>query len=78
MRTLKVAFCESEGRTQMVKAVTHRRTDGTALGWLFGLIALFFMMSVLSGCNTMRGMGEDVEAAGGAMSDTAEDVEEDM
>ena len=42
------------------------------------MIALFFMMSELSGCNTMRGMGEDVEAAGGAMSDTAEDVEEDM
>jgi predicted small secreted protein len=29
-----------------------------------------------SGCNTMRGMGEDVQAAGGAMSDTAEDTEE--
>ena len=29
-----------------------------------------------SGCNTMRGMGEDVEAAGSAMSGTAEDTEE--
>lgn len=36
------------------------------------------MMSVLSGCNTMRGVGQDVEAAGGAMSDTAEDVEDEM
>jgi predicted small secreted protein len=62
----------------MAKALTRIRTDRTALGWLFGLIALFFMMSVLSGCNTMRGMGQDVEAAGGAMSDTAEDVQEDM
>ena len=62
----------------MAKALTRMRTDRTALGWLFGLIALLFMMSVLSGCNTMRGMGQDVEAAGGAMSDTAEDVQEDM
>jgi predicted small secreted protein len=64
--------------TQMATALTRIRSDRTALGWLFGLIVLFFMMSVLSGCNTMRGMGEDVEAAGGAMSDTAEDVEDDM
>ena len=78
MRTLKEAFCEIQRGTQMAKALIHMRTDRTALGWLFGLIALFFMMSVLSGCNTMRGMGEDVEAAGGAMSGTAEDVEEDM
>ena len=48
------------------------------LRWLFGLTALLFMVLVLSGCNTVRGMGEDVEAAGGAMSGTAEDVEEDM
>ena len=32
----------------------------------------------LSACNTARGMGEDVEAAGGAMSDTAEDTEEEI
>jgi predicted small secreted protein len=31
-----------------------------------------------SGCNTMRGMGEDVEAAGGAMAGTAEETEEKM
>ena len=62
----------------MAKALTRIRTDRTELSWLFGLTALFFMVLVLSGCNTMRGMGEDVEAAGGAMSDTAEDVEDDM
>ena len=60
----------------MTKAQT--RTDGSELRWLFGLTALLFMVLVLSGCNTVRGMGEDVEAAGGAMSGTAEDVEEDM
>ena len=31
-----------------------------------------------SACNTMRGMGEDVEAAGGAMSGTAEETEEEI
>jgi predicted small secreted protein len=62
----------------MAKALTRIRTDRSALGWLFGLLALFFMASVLSGCNTMRGMGEDVEAAGGAMSDTAEETEDEM
>lgn len=54
------------------------RADRSELRWLFGLTALLFMALVLSGCNTIGGMGEDVEAAGGAMSDTAEDVEEDM
>ena len=43
------------------------------------LMPVVFGLALLtSGCNTMRGMGEDVEAAGGAMSDTAEDTEETM
>lgn len=59
----------------MTKAQTRERSE---FSWLFGLMALVFMAAVLSGCNTARGVGEDIEAAGGAMSDTAEDVEEDM
>jgi predicted small secreted protein len=62
----------------MAKALTRRRGDRTELGWLFGLTGLLLMVLVLSGCNTVEGMGEDVEAAGGAMSDTADDVEDDM
>lgn len=54
---------EADGRLQLVG--------------LFGAITLFLAMS-LSGCNTMQGAGEDISAAGGAMSDTAEDVEDDM
>jgi predicted small secreted protein len=38
--------------------------------------AVLALALLTGGCNTMRGMGEDVEAAGGAMSDTAEDTEE--
>jgi entericidin B len=42
---------------------------------LIGLLALLALPS-LSACNTARGMGEDVQALGRAMSGTAEDVEE--
>jgi predicted small secreted protein len=38
--------------------------------------AVLGLALLTSGCNTMRGMGEDVEAAGGAMSSTAEKTEE--
>jgi predicted small secreted protein len=41
---------------------------------LIGLMALLALPS-LSACNTARGMGEDVQAAGRAMSGTAQDVE---
>jgi predicted small secreted protein len=46
--------------------------------WLFGVIAATFIALAVSACNTMEGAGEDISAAGGAMSDTAEDVEDDM
>ena len=44
---------------------------------LVGLLALLALPS-LSACNTARGMGEDVQALGRAMSGTAEEVEEDV
>jgi predicted small secreted protein len=44
---------------------------------LIGLLALLALPS-LSACNTARGMGEDVQALGRAMTGTAEDVEEDI
>jgi entericidin A len=44
---------------------------------LIGLLALLVLPS-LSACNTARGMGEDVQALGRAMSGTAEEVEEDV
>ena len=48
------------------------------MAWGLGaVLALLLAMSV-SGCNTMEGAGEDISAAGGAMSGTAEDVEDDM
>jgi entericidin B len=44
---------------------------------LISLLALLVPPS-LSACNTARGMGEDVQAVGEAMSGTAEEVEEDV
>jgi predicted small secreted protein len=44
---------------------------------LIGLLALL-VLPALTACNTARGMGEDVQALGRAMSGTAEEVEEDV
>lgn len=60
----------------MVKAQT--RTPVDRVGWMLGLTTLLFTALMLSSCNTVEGMGRDVSAAGGAMSDTADDVEEEM
>jgi entericidin B len=62
----------------MVKVVSCPRPNRAELGWLFGLVVALFMMSALSGCNTVKGMGEDVSATGDAMSDTAQDTEDKM
>jgi predicted small secreted protein len=42
---------------------------------LFLFVVLAGSASVLSACNTMRGFGEDVEAAGEGMQGSAERVE---
>ena len=44
---------------------------------LIGMFALLVLPS-LSGCNTARGFGEDMQALGRAMSGTATDVKEDI
>jgi predicted small secreted protein len=48
---------------------------------LKNLIALLMIAGftiAIGGCNTIGGFGQDVEEGGEAISDTAEDVEEDM
>lgn len=45
---------------------------------LWAFLGLLVASMSLTGCNTVRGMGEDVEAAGSGMSGTAEDVQDDM
>ena len=49
----------------------------TVLKLSIGLLALLVLLPS-SACATARGMGEDVQALGKAMSGTAEEVEEDI
>jgi len=40
---------------------------------LLMLAAVLMLQLTLAGCNTISGMGEDIEAAGDAIEDTAEE-----
>jgi entericidin B len=42
---------------------------------MLSVLLLAAALLALGACNTMKGAGQDVEAAGDAMSDTAEDVQ---
>ncbi len=42
------------------------------------LIAALFALPVLAACNTIEGIGEDVEATGKVVKETASDVKEDI
>lgn len=45
------------------------------------LTALFFlsaMILALPACNTVEGAGEDIQATGDAISDTADDAEDEL
>ncbi len=42
------------------------------------LLAWMLVLVGLSACNTTRGAGEDIEAAGEGMQDAAQDVEDDI
>jgi entericidin B len=55
------------------KAYVWEHRSGVQL--LMSVLLLGGALLALGACNTMEGAGEDVEAAGDAMSDTAEDVQ---
>jgi predicted small secreted protein len=61
----------------MSKALSLRSDLASPSAWTVAMLVLGLMLT-LGACNTMSGAGEDIEAAGDAMSDTAEDVEDDM
>ncbi|MEO1102086.1 MAG: entericidin [Pseudomonadota bacterium] len=42
------------------------------------LIAALAALPLLAACNTIEGIGEDVEATGKVVKETAQDVEEDI
>lgn len=41
-------------------------------------LALIAALSLLSGCNTTRGIGEDVEAAGEKIEEVAEEAQDEL
>ena len=45
---------------------------------IFAVLALIGAFGSLAGCNTVDGMGKDLERAGAATSDTARDVGKKM
>ena len=61
-----------------IRAIDPLREDASRFGVVFAFLIALLAVVGLSGCNTIGGAGEDIGAAGEAMSDTAEDVEEDM
>lgn len=61
-----------------VRSQDPLREDVARHGSVLALLLGLFMILALAGCNTMQGLGEDTSAAGEAMSDTAEDVEDDL
>ena len=62
----------------MPRVRARTRTNEIELrSWILGLTALVFMALALSGCNTARGVGEDVSAAGDVISEPFEDDDED-
>lgn len=42
------------------------------------ILALLFALPVLAACNTIAGVGKDVESAGKVVKDTAETVQEEI
>ena len=47
-------------------------------GRIFALTALFLVAVAMGGCNTVEGVGQDISAAGNAVSGTADDAKDQM
>ena len=45
---------------------------------LLKLLAVLMLASGVAACNTMQGAGEDIERGGEAVSETAEDAEDEL
>lgn len=54
---------------EMTATIDRRR-----LVSVFTFVALSLATMILSGCNTTAGLGEDIESAGSALEDSAEDA----
>lgn len=45
---------------------------------LIAMMLMIFFAGGITGCNTTRGIGQDVEAAGEGLEDLAEETEEEL
>lgn len=45
---------------------------------LIALILGFLVLGVMPACNSVRGAGEDIESAGEAIADSAQEAEDDI
>ena len=61
---------------QGIRTLTNNAASSRAVGAAF-LLALALPL-VLGGCNTARGFGQDVEETGGAIENSAEEVQNEF
>lgn len=53
-------------------------THTTTRSAMVALLTLLFGGLSLTGCNTVKGAGQDIEAAGDAVSDTADETQDSL
>ena len=49
-----------------------------SLRFIFSAVLLMLAIPALSACNTIKGMGQDIEATGEAITDTSDKTKEKM
>jgi predicted small secreted protein len=64
----------TDARSRQNQVTEILKMQQSVSSWLFILFFSTSMVVGLAGCNTIEGAGEDVEAAGEAVEDTAEDA----
>ena len=83
VRSLVQSLCQGNGRAGMVSAASPRRggprergmTAMKYAGILFPLVSAAGL-TLLSACNTVEGVGRDIERAGDAIQDEADDAQD--
>jgi predicted small secreted protein len=67
-------------RNRMKSSRVKAEARTSAPAGVFSLSAVFALLAImlLSGCNTMEGLGRDIGVAGDTLADTAQEVEEEM
>ncbi len=65
-------------KNMMINPMTSNRELNDMPYRILPLLCLLAVLGGLAGCNTVEGFGKDVEAAGEAIDDTADNVEEEM